>query len=47
MQLNLEDTSKVVTLAVDSELVSIDMAYLDLDQVSAGVFEKAVENVVF
>ena len=23
------------------------MAYLDLDQVSAGVFEKAVENVVF
>jgi flagellin len=38
----------VVTLAVDPDKVaSGDMDYLDLAQVSAGVFEKAVENVVF
>ena len=37
-----------ITLAVDpSKVADGDMAYLDLDQVSAGVFEKAVENVVF
>ena len=46
--LGLGAGNSVITLAVDSELVSSgDMAYLDLDQVSAGVFEKAVENVVF
>ena len=38
----------IVTLAVDpSKVADGDMAYLDLDKVSAGVFEKAVENVVF
>jgi flagellin len=46
--LGLGAGNSVVTLAVDSERVSSgDMEYLDLDQVSAGVFEKAVENVVF
>jgi flagellin len=39
---------QVVTLAVDPDKVaSGDMSYLNLSQVSAGVFEKAVENVVF
>jgi len=39
---------QIVTLAVDPERVAEgNMSYLDLDQVSAGVFEAAVENVVF
>ena len=37
-----------ITLAVDpDEVANANMAYLDLSQVSAGVFEKAIENVVF
>ena len=36
-----------ITLAVDADDTNAGMTALTLDQVSAGVFEKAIENVVF
>jgi flagellin len=40
-------SSYKITLAVDPDADSSTMTALTLDQVSAGVFEKAIENVVF
>jgi flagellin len=37
----------VITLAVDADSTESGMVAMTLDQVSAGVFEKALENVVF
>ena len=37
----------VITLAVDADSTQSGMVALTLDQVSSGVFEKALENVVF
>ena len=40
-------SSYKITLAVDPDSTDAGMTALSLDQVSAGVFEKAIENVVF
>ena len=39
--------SSKITLAVDADSTATGMVALTLDQVSSGVFEKALENVVF